>query len=348
MTEFIYSHAIDTAFEITNRYTHLQHVRFGRIGLVCSAKDQRSGQIVAVEKMTKPFSSIMTSKKAYRELKVLRHLQHKNVSVLRDVFMSPSKNIYVITEFVGTDLESILVSETLENKTVKHVLCQILRGLKYIHSAGIAHCNLSPSNILVDEHCDLRISNFGRARIMPEKRDYHSTGHPSSPQILLNGGKYDNGVDIWSAGCILAEMLEGKLLLPGKDYRCQFSSITELLGAIPDDVIRNLWGQNTLTFVHSLPKIESRSLSNKFKSADPLAVDLLGNMLIFDPRNRVCAYQALTYKYLIQYHDPVNEPISRGQFKLAFNDADLSANTWKRIIDSEIRDYHNTPGIKPV
>jgi p38 MAP kinase len=117
-----------------------------------------------------------------------------------------------------------------------------------VHSAGVVHRDLKPSNILVNENCDLKICDFGLARIQdPQMTGYVSTRYYRAPEIMLTWQKYDVEVDIWSAGCIFAEMLEGKPLFPGKDHVHQFSIITELLGTPPDDVINTIASENVST-----------------------------------------------------------------------------------------------------
>jgi p38 MAP kinase len=128
---------------------------------------------------------------------------------------------------------------------IRSGLIQEQRGLKYVHSAGVVHRDLKPSNILVNENCDLKICDFGLARIQdPQMTGYVSTRYYRAPEIMLTWQKYDVEVDIWSAGCIFAEMLEGKPLFPGKDHVNQFSIITELLGTPPDDVIHTIASEN--------------------------------------------------------------------------------------------------------
>lgn len=158
---------------------------------------------------------------------------------------------------------------------------------------------------------------------------YVSTRYYRAPEIMLTWQKYDVEVDIWSAGCIFAEMLEGKPLFPGKDHVNQFSIITELLGTPPDDVISTICSENTLRFVQSLPKRERQPLKNKFKNADPQAIELLERMLVFDPRKRVKAGEALADPYLAPYHDPTDEPEAEEKFDWSFSDADLPVDTWK-------------------
>lgn len=132
------------------------------------------------------------------------------------------------------------------------------RGLKYVHSAGVVHRDLKPSNILVNENCDLKICDFGLARIQdPQMTGYVSTRYYRAPEIMLTWQKYDVEVDIWSAGCIFAEMLEGKPLFPGKDHVNQFSIITELLGTPPDDVINTIASENVRVRLASIPWAEA-------------------------------------------------------------------------------------------
>ncbi|KAJ3918973.1 kinase-like domain-containing protein [Lentinula edodes] len=102
----------------------------------------------------KPFSTPLLSKRTYRELKSLKHIQHKNILSLRDVFISPLEDLYFITELLGTDLHQLLTSRPLEKQFIQYFLYQ--RGLKYVPSAGVVHRDLKPSNILVNENCDLK------------------------------------------------------------------------------------------------------------------------------------------------------------------------------------------------
>ncbi|KAJ5147207.1 hypothetical protein N7526_000559 [Penicillium atrosanguineum] len=342
MAEFVRSQIFGTTFEITSRYSDLQPVGMGAFGLVCSARDQLTGQPVAVKKIMKPFSTPVLSKRTYRELKLLKHLRHENIISLSDIFISPLEDIYFVTELLGTDLHRLLTSRPLEKQFIQYFLYQILRGLKYVHSAGVVHRDLKPSNILINENCDLKICDFGLARIQdPQMTGYVSTRYYRAPEIMLTWQKYDVEVDIWSAGCIFAEMLEGKPLFPGKDHVNQFSIITELLGTPPDDVIQTICSENTLRFVKSLPKRERQSLANKFKGADADAINLLEKMLVFDPKKRVRAGEALAHEYLAPYHDPTDEPVAQEKFDWSFNDADLPVDTWKIMMYSEILDFHN-------
>ncbi|KAE9400962.1 mitogen activated protein kinase [Gymnopus androsaceus JB14] len=325
-----------TSFEVTTRYLDLQPVGMGAFGLVCSAKDQLTGSSVAIKKIMKPFSTPVLSKRTYRELKLLKHIQHENIISLSDVFISPLEDLYFVTELLGTDLHRLLTSRPLEKQFIQYFLYQILRGLKYVHSAGVVHRDLKPSNILVNENCDLKasssITSASKSKIR-KMTGYVSTRYYRAPEIMLT----------WqNTGCIFAEMLEGKPLFPGKDHVDQFSIITQLLGTPPDDVIETIASENTLRFVQSLPKRERVPFSQKLRTSDPDALDLLEKMLVFDPRKRINATESLSHEYVSPYHDPTDEPEAAEKFDWSFNDADLPVDTWKVMMYSEILDFHQT------
>lgn len=180
------------------------------------------------------------------------------------------------------------------------------------------HRDLKPSNILINENCDLKICDFGLARVTESQMTgYVSTRYYRAPEIMLTWQKYDEAVDIWSVGCIFAEMMEGKPLFPGKDYVHQFFIITELLGTPPDDVVQTIGSESTLKFVKSLPHRDRTPFSERFKESaviDPVAIDLLEKMLVFDPRQRVTADEALAHPYLAEYHDEADEPVAHDKF----------------------------------
>ncbi|KXS12663.1 mitogen-activated protein kinase HOG1 [Gonapodya prolifera JEL478] len=331
-----------TIFEVTSRYDNLQPIGMGAFGLVCSARDKlANGLPVAIKKILKPFSTPVLAKRTFRELSLLKHLQHDNIISLYDVFISPLEDIYFVTELLGTDLHRLLTTRPLEKQFIQYFLYQILRGLKYIHSAGVVHRDLKPSNILVNENCDLKICDFGLARVTESQMTgYVSTRYYRAPEIMLTWQKYDEAVDIWSAGCILAEMIEGKPLFPGKDHVHQFSIITELLGTPPADVIQTIGSENTLRFVQSLPRRTKIPFPQRFAHADPLAVDLLERMLVFDPRKRIKAAEALAHPFLAPYHDPDDEPTAPVAFDWSVTSQDLTAEQWKVLMFNGVLSFH--------
>lgn len=339
--EFIRTQMFGTVFQITKRYVDLNPVGMGAFGLVCSALDTYTKQQVAIKKIMKPFSTTLLAKRTYRELKLLKHLRHENLICLEDIFLSPMEDMYFVTELQGTDLHRLLQTRPLEKQFLQYFFYQILRGLKYVHSAGVIHRDLKPSNILINENCDLKICDFGLARIQdPQMTGYVSTRYYRAPEIMLTWQKYTVEVDIWSAGCIFAEMIEGKPLFPGNDHVHQFSIVTDLLGSPPSDVVDTICSENTLKFITSLPHREPVPFAERFKNLKQDAVDLLEKMLVFDPTKRITAADALAHPYLALYHDSTDEPVSEVKFDWNFNDADLPVSTWRHMMHSEILDFH--------
>ncbi|EOR02032.1 Mitogen-activated protein kinase HOG1 [Wallemia ichthyophaga EXF-994] len=341
-SSFVKLSVFGNIFQVTTRYTDLQPVGMGAFGLLCSSTDQKSGGPVAIKKVMKPFSAPVLAKRTYRELKLLKHLRHENIISLLDVFISPGEDIYFITELLGTDLHRLLSSRPLERQFVQYFLYQMLRALKFVHPAGVVHRDLKPSNILINENCDLKICDFGLARLQdPQMTGYVSTRYYRAPEIMLTWQEYDSAVDIWSVGCIFAEMIDGRPIFPGKDHVHQLTVITELLGSPPEDVINTITSENTRRFVDALPKRHKISFADRFPNANAEEIDLLEKMLDFNPKKRITAADALAHPYLAPYHDPEDEPTANERFDWSFNDADLPTDQWKVMMYSEILDFHN-------
>jgi p38 MAP kinase len=211
-----------TVWEVPERYQMLFPVGSGAYGQVCSAVDKSNNTKIAIKKLARPFQSAIHAKRTYRELKMLKHMRHENVIGLLDVF-TPAENLdefedlYLVTHLMGSDLNNIIKTQKLSDDHVQFLVYQILRGLKYIHSAGIIHRDLKPSNIAVNEDCELKILDFGLARhTEQEMTGYVATRWYRAPEIMLNWMHYNQTVDIWSVGCIMAELLTSRNLFPGE------------------------------------------------------------------------------------------------------------------------------------
>lgn len=167
---------------------------------------------------------------------------------------------------MSTDLAHIISMKPIDDEFVKYIFYQIMvcyqrnqescgptsltfhviqRGLKYIHSAGVVHRDLKPSNVLVDENCDIKLCDFGLARTVDTTMTgYVSMRHYRAPETMLTWQKYTVQIDMWSAGCILAELIAGTPLFPGQSHADQFSVILDLLGSVPQSVLQTIPSQN--------------------------------------------------------------------------------------------------------
>ncbi|XP_038139044.1 mitogen-activated protein kinase 14A [Cyprinodon tularosa] len=330
-----------TIWEVPRRYQDLSPVGSGAYGSVCSAYDEKLGLKVAVKKLSRPFQSIIHAKRTYRELRLLKHMKHENVIGLLDVF-SPAtslkefKDVYLVTHLMGADLNNIVKCQKLSDDHVQFLIYQILRGLKYIHSAGIIHRDLKPGNLAVNEDCELKILDFGLARHTDdEMTGYVATRWYRAPEIMLNWMHYNKTVDIWSVGCIMAELLTGKTLFPGTDHINQLQQIMRLTGTPPAALINRMPSQEARNYVSSLPPMPKRNFAHVFIGANPQAVDLLEKMLILDADKRITATEALEHPYFSQYHDPEDEPEAE-PYDQSFESRELEIDEWKRLTYEEV------------
>ncbi|KAG7239857.1 hypothetical protein INR49_030590 [Caranx melampygus] len=270
---------------------------------------QKTKEKVAIKKLYRPFQSLIHAKRAYRELRLLRHIQHENVICLLDVFTPDStldkfQTFYMVMPFVAQDLGHIMKKKRLTDRIITYLFYQLLRGLKYIHSAGIIHRDLKPGNLAVNENCELKILDFGLARqTESEMTGYVVTRWYRAPEVIFNWMHYSQTVDVWSAACILAEMITGKVLFQGHDSIDQLKKILHLTGT-PDS-----------------------SLVQKMQSKD-VTVDLLEGMLLLDPETRLTAKQGLSHPFLAEYHDPECEPDS-DPYDDSFESLELAIGEWK-------------------
>ncbi|XP_026161735.1 mitogen-activated protein kinase 14B isoform X1 [Mastacembelus armatus] len=333
-----------TVWEVPERYQNLSPVGSGAYGSVCSAYDVKTGLKVAVKKLSRPFQSIIHAKRTYRELRLLKHMKHENVIGLLDVF-TPATNleefndVYLVTHLMGADLNNIVKCQKLTDDHVQFLIYQILRGLKYIHSADIIHRDLKPSNLAVNEDCELKILDFGLARHTDdEMTGYVATRWYRAPEIMLNWMHYNMTVDIWSVGCIMAELLTGRTLFPGTDHIDQLKLIMMLVGTPGPELLMKISSESARNYINSLPHMPKRNFADVFIGANPLAVDLLEKMLVLDTDKRITASEALAHPYFAQYHDPDDEPEAE-PYDQSFESRELEIEEWKSLTYEEVLSF---------
>ncbi|XP_031142227.1 mitogen-activated protein kinase 14A isoform X2 [Sander lucioperca] len=337
-----YRHEVNkTIWEVPERYQNLSPVGSGAYGSVCSAYDVKTGLKIAVKKLSRPFQSIIHAKRTYREMRLLKHMKHENVIGLLDVF-SPATSlkeftdVYLVTHLMGADLNNIVKCQKLTDDHVQFLIYQILRGLKYIHSADIIHRDLKPSNLAVNEDCELKILDFGLARHTDdEMTGYVATRWYRAPEIMLNWMHYNMTVDIWSVGCIMAELLTGKTLFPGTDHIDQLKLILLLVGTPGPELLMKISSESARNYISSLSHMPKRNFADVFIGANPLAVDLLEKMLVLDTDKRITAAEALAHPYFAQYHDPDDEPEAE-LYDQSFESRELEIEEWKRLTYEEL------------
>lgn len=337
-----------TTFEIDERYTPIKAIGKGAYGVVCSAKNATTGEKIAIKKIGNAFENLTDARRTLREIKLLRHLKHENIIAVKDIMKPVSRDkfndVYVVYELMDTDLHQIIrSSQPLTNEHFQYFIYQILRGLKYVHTANVLHRDLKPSNLLLNASCDLKICDFGLARTSSERNfmtEYVVTRWYRAPELLLSCDHYTAAIDVWSVGCILAELLGRRPLFPGKDYVDQLKLIIKGLGAPSEDDLSFINSSKARAYIRALPPSEKVSFRKKFPEADQLALDLMEKMLQFDPRKRITVEQALKHPWLAQLHDEAAEPAAPGAFEFDFEEAQLTEQTVRDLVYSEMKYYH--------
>ncbi|KKZ63908.1 hypothetical protein EMCG_01766 [[Emmonsia] crescens] len=235
-------------------------------------------------------------------------------------------------------LNQYLASNRLEPQCTKGFFYQLLRGLKYLHSANIVHCDLKPSSIVITRGCDLQVTGLDHSRIQGEgvMVDYVYDNRDQcyqAPELMLGAQIYHPAIDMWAAGCLLAEMINGAPLFSEERYTNQLYAIVKMLGYVPGDLIDGLSSGNIVGYLKSLPPTNWRPLRNHISTADIEALDLLEQLLDFDPEIRYPASRALEHAYVSLYHDPADEPTSERTWSVADLDyVEWPVNNWKTLM----------------
>lgn len=362
-------------FIIDKRFKIVKELGHGAYGIVCSAKyddgsnsnsddggDSGSSNFVAIKKITNIFSKKILCKRSLRELKLLQFFRgHKNITCLYDLDIVPDpvtgdfNEIYLYEELMECDMHQIIRSgQPLTDSHYQSFIYQILCGLKYIHSADVLHRDLKPGNLLVNADCELKICDFGLARgylEIPEQNsgfmtEYVATRWYRAPEIMLSFTNYTKAIDIWSVGCILAELLGGKPLFRGKDYVDQLNQILLILGTPKESTLTKIGSIRAQNYVRSLPFMRKVQYLELYPNANPLALDLLERMLTLDPYERITVTEALNHPYLSVWHDPNDEPDCQLKFDFkSFETVEEIEDMRKLIIDEvkQFRDFVRKP-----
>ncbi|CAE8650386.1 unnamed protein product, partial [Polarella glacialis] len=179
----------------------------------------------------------------------------------------------------------------------------------------VIHRDLKPRNLLVNANCDLKICDFGLARVSFSKEfqtcpmtEYVCTRWYRAPEVLCSWLDYTTAIDIWSIGCIFAEMLERKPLFPGHNTQHQLQSIINFLGKPKAEELGKIKNEKCRRFIESLPASSGKPLEEVFKDAKPSAIEFLVHTLRFDPEQRVPVTEALKLSYVSQLYCPEDEP----------------------------------------
>ncbi|KAF3444327.1 hypothetical protein FNV43_RR14017 [Rhamnella rubrinervis] len=297
-------------------YEKLEKVGEGTYGKVYKAKDKATGQLVALKKTKLEMDEEGIPPTALREVSLLQMLSQslyvvrllcvEHVDSRKLVDGKPKPVLYLVFEYLDTDLKKFIDSHRkgqnprpLPPTQIQSFLYQLCKGVAHCHSHGVLHRDLKPQNLLLDKDRGiLKIADLGlgRAFTVPLKSYTHEivTLWYRAPEVLLGSTHYSTGVDMWSVGCIFAEMVRRQALFPGDSEFQQLLHIFRLLGTPTE----KQWpGVTSLRDWHVYPQWEPQNLARAVPSLGPEGIDLLSNMLKYDPAERISAKAALDHPY---------------------------------------------------
>ncbi|XP_057312245.1 extracellular signal-regulated kinase 2-like isoform X1 [Hydractinia symbiolongicarpus] len=304
---------------ILQKYEVKKRLGKGAYGIVWKAIDRKTGDVVAVKKIFDAFRNQTDAQRTFREICFLQEFgNYDNVIKLLNVVKADNdKDIYLVFEFMDTDLHNVIKKGSiLKDVHKRYVMYQLFKAIKYIHSGNVIHRDLKPSNVLLDRECFIKICDFGLARSVqrltlehgdPTLTDYVATRWYRAPEILLASPKYTKGVDMWSMGCILGEMLLGKPLFPGTSTLNQIERIMSVIPTPSRSDIDSIKSSYSTSLLDKTTMRSRRSLKDLLPDAPSDGLDLMMNLLQFNPDKRFSAEEALTHPYLAKFHNPSEE-----------------------------------------
>src|SRR5579862_2239551 len=276
-------------------------------------------------------------------------------------------SVYLYIELLEADLHAIIRSgQPLTDAHYQSFIYQVLCGLKYIHSANVLHRDLKPGNLLVNADCELKICDFGLARGYSDNSEqnagymteYVATRWYRAPEIMLSFQSYTKAsipisltllicsVDLWSVGCILAELLGGRRFFKGRDYVDQLNQILHYLGTPSEETLSRIGSPRAQDYVRNLPFMPKIPFQRLFPNANLDALDLLDRMLAFDPSSRISVEEALEHRYLHIWHDVSDEPACPKTFDFGFEVVEDVPEMRKMILD-EVNRFRHQVRIQP-
>ncbi|XP_033199944.1 uncharacterized protein LOC117162156 [Bombus vancouverensis nearcticus] len=342
---------------VSKHYDIVRRLGKGAYGIVWKAIDKKNKETVAVKKIFDAFRNQTDAQRTFREIMfLLSFANHDNIIRLIGLHKANNdRDIYLVFEYMETDLHNVIKKgKILKDLHKVFIMYQLFKAIKYIHSGNVIHRDLKPSNVLLNAHCHCKIADFGLARSVtqigegdgetasdPTLTDYVATRWYRAPEILVASKRYTKGIDMWSLGCILGEMLLGKPLFPGSST---INQVERIMATLPpptrEDLVSVSAGYGT-NLLEKTPNAPRRSLKDLLPEVPEKALDLISNLIVFNPNHRLTAVEALEHPYVADFHRRSNEP-ERGSnvVPLLRDDVQLSVDEYRNKLYSMMDEKH--------
>ncbi|UZJ54015.1 hypothetical protein CBS101457_003335 [Exobasidium rhododendri] len=308
-------------------YIQLEKLGEGTYATVYKGRSRMSNETVALKEIHLDAEE-GTPSTAIREISLMKELRHTNIVRLHDVIHTESR-LLLVFEFMEQDLKKYMdnhgVKGALDPATIRSFMFQLLKGTAFCHENRVLHRDLKPQNLLINRRGELKLADFGLARAFGIPVNTFSnevvTLWYRAPDVLLGSRTYSTSIDVWSAGCIMAEMISGVPLFRGRDNNDQLNQILRVLGTPDEATVERLRKDSPEIQPRQFPRMPKVPFQHLYPKAHPLAIDLLEKLLKFDPAQRISADEALRHPYFTTSH--ALQPTGGGQS--ASNQANLQA-----------------------
>ncbi|KAJ3073134.1 hypothetical protein HDU98_002170 [Podochytrium sp. JEL0797] len=291
-------------------YEKLNRIEEGSYGIVYRAKDRATGEIVALKKLKLENEKNGFPVTTLREIHTLLLAKHPNIVDVREIVVTPSySGVFIVMEFVEHDLKSLMDSMRTPflQSEIKTLMMQLLSAVDCLHAKWIMHRDLKTSNLLMNNRGMMKVADFGLARRFGDPLGNMTqlvvTLWYRAPELLLGAKEYTTAIDMWSVGCIFAELVNKEPLAPGQGEIDQLSKIFKLLGNPSEQVwpgFSNLPNAKSFNFKHQ----PFNNLKLRFPSLTANGIDLMQKLLTYDPKQRITAAEALKHPYFSESPAP--------------------------------------------
>ncbi|KAI0069911.1 Pkinase-domain-containing protein [Panus rudis PR-1116 ss-1] len=316
-------------------YVQLEKLGEGTYATVYKGRSRTTNDVVALKEIHLDAEE-GTPSTAIREISLMKELKHNNVLRLYDVIHSETK-LVLIFEYCDRDLKKYMDAHgdrgALDATTVRSFMYQLLKGTAYCHENRVLHRDLKPQNLLINKKGELKLGDFGLARAFGVPVNTFSnevvTLWYRAPDVLLGSRTYSTSIDVWSCGCIFAEMISGVPLFRGRDNQDQLLHIMRIIGTPDDRTLRKIateaapatpeGQQQAANAVKQYPRYPKIPFQQVLPKASPQAIDLLERLLQFDPNKRISAAEALNHPYFTSTAIPFPIPPAGAMGPPTFN-----------------------------
>ncbi|KAI9305458.1 protein serine/threonine kinase [Cunninghamella echinulata] len=283
-----------------DKYQKIEKLGEGAYGIVYKAQNRETNEVVALKRIRLDNEEEGVPCTAIREISLLKELKHQNIVRLYDVLHKERKLILVF-EYLDSDLKKFLDSNggDIDELTIKQMMYQLLKGIAFCHAHRVLHRDLKPQNLLINKKGELKLGDFGLARafgipVRSYSRDVVTLWY-RAPDVLMGSKQYSTSIDLWSAGCIFAEMVSGSPLFPGSSVSDQLQCIFKVLGTPTEENWPNV--SQVPEYKRDFEIFAPIPLESILPKLDALGIDLLKKLIEYPPEKRITASDALQHPY---------------------------------------------------